>query len=308
MSSILKIYIMTHNRNNLLYELLSKLPHTLISRDLIVISDNSGDPAKVSDIRNSFPSIPIVERSHCTAQDHFIQIVSEATTNYCMILHDDDIILPNIIEDVLGSIERFPGYAAYGFNAYLLFGDHPTNELYYKASCKYHEALSLELIKQSFSIFTGSHPPFPAYCYSTKFLREFFDSSSISTNKHDDLLLLIYMALRGKLLWISTPIIYYRIHELSDTAKECLYSRLGIVRKVIVKQPKSAFYISEISQYLFYASARSLASITNLRNLSRIVTLSISIFIFLLSLFVIIFANPIITMTILRKIFLRKIF
>ena len=100
----LTIYVLTRNRSDLLIETLNSIINQTYKKFYLIVSDNSiNDTTKsVLDIYPYKDSLKYIKRDGTlTGIEHLNLILSEVNTKYLMMFHDDDIMLPDMIENFI---------------------------------------------------------------------------------------------------------------------------------------------------------------------------------------------------------------
>ena len=116
----LTIYIMTHNRPEMLIDVICALEKQTYKQFKLVISDNSDN----LDTKKNLERAGIINKVEYTfrkqTKDHFNTILNEVSSDYFMILHDDDIPCPSMVEKLYKAIKS-DAYVAVSANAYKIY-------------------------------------------------------------------------------------------------------------------------------------------------------------------------------------------
>ncbi|MBK7635083.1 MAG: glycosyltransferase [Saprospiraceae bacterium] len=120
MDTILKVVIASHNRphyildtvNSVLNAVKSLPPNVSIT---VEISENSSNDDCLSILNGRFDDVQVTpRRPYMEAIDHFIQIISEADSQYLVIFHDDDLMSSNFLSSLYSIIASDKQIAAVG--------------------------------------------------------------------------------------------------------------------------------------------------------------------------------------------------
>lgn len=201
----------------------------------LIVSDNSDDESCIKHIKKLNVNNDIIIRSIRSKLDifnHFKKVISEASSDYIIIFHDDDIMKSNFIEDLYLTIDNHPDCIAAASNGiYIdelgrghgnLWGGKFTDHHYKKMS-------SDELFEAYFSY--GSHGicPFPGYIYRTKLIKnKGLDYSK--GGKYSDVSFLYDLTKLGSILWINKVGMEYRRHSNNDSNSIILDEQISLLR------------------------------------------------------------------------------
>ena len=128
MTTSLQIYIMSRDRPDYLINALDSVISQVtvnIKLDIIVSDNSETDEVEkiVSDLyQNS--NITYVRRVPTLSPfDHHRAIINEVSSEFFMLFHDDDIMLPNLVQNLYTEISRDDDVVAVGSNALLFYQD-----------------------------------------------------------------------------------------------------------------------------------------------------------------------------------------
>ncbi len=184
----------------------------------LTVSDNSTDLKVYKLAKTNFPEINYIRRNNLNSRDHFISVISDITAEYVMIFHDDDIISPRFfqrIEEILKEM-RANGYKLCGFNANVINEEGKFIRIYNDHLKNNKEISSAKEIINSYIDSSVGSIPFPSYIYESQTLKK-FQFGDEGTGKYSDVVLLLKVLSEGKALWISEPLMEYRIHSSNDS-------------------------------------------------------------------------------------------
>ena len=245
---MLQLYILSKDRPEYLRSaIISALNQD--NKDIeIIVSDNS-ETSKVSEMmRTDFSSVNYIKRTSLLSPfDHTLAVIEEATSDYMIIFHDDDMMQNTHVSNLLIKLKQYPDVAAVCSNA-TFFGDSFLN------SRKVMNIKNEVLIKspiQLFEYYLGLHPsgsscaPLPGYIFKTSIIKKVINLI-IESGKHGDVHLLGEILNYGHILWLPTPTLYYRIHTSQASFNESIYSRHQVLNMMssfgINLQSKSVIY------------------------------------------------------------------
>jgi glycosyltransferase involved in cell wall biosynthesis len=126
----IQIFVTTHNRPEFILNCVNSILNQTFVDFTLIISDNStnnltkGVLENVTDNRFFY----IRRESLLSGIDHFNTILSEVSSSYFMIFHDDDIMHPLMIEYLVNAFRKYPNAVAIGANAYLCYDGRGSNE------------------------------------------------------------------------------------------------------------------------------------------------------------------------------------
>ena len=189
--------------------------------------------------RKRFPPLP--------ATNHLQLVIKELGKKYSVIFHDDDLMEKNYVAGMLEFMERNCEYLAACPNAYIMRGNKRTSQKFYpnaspitiiQGSCK---------VARNYIDLSKFRMPFPGYIYRSEQIKK-ISISNKEGGKHIDVSFLMKIGALGKIAWIGSSLMSYRIHEKNDTMYEDVYGRLSrlrfIYRNTVIKSsdPDIAFY------------------------------------------------------------------
>ena len=198
----------------------------------IIISDNSeGDD--VSELINAsylnYKNITYIKRNPPTSSlKHFEIVISEITSEYVVMFHDDDILHPKYIKKISPYILKNNNIAV-GCNASIFKNNiNDTNKTMHSfRSVK--EFKNKKSFLEQYLLGNGGIAPFPGYIYKTFFLKKVSSNLTV-LGKHSDVMLVSSLLNYGSIVWLPDSLMYYRVHKGSDSAKENIPDRLKLLR------------------------------------------------------------------------------
>ena len=226
----LTIYIQCYNRPVLAKHAINSVLRQTNQSFRLVISDNSSSDELCNMIRFDFPSLEYRRRMpSLPVLDHLNKSISETETELVCLFHDDDLMEPDYVDEMLKTVTCYPHAVAYASNAMTMNGE-PT-----KVDCFFESERPMVVINNSRELagrYFSRHPngfaPFPAYIYRTSVIKKMlFDSRT--GGKYSDVAWLLELASHGPIIWNSRHLIRYRMHEANDSNMESLRDRLRLL-------------------------------------------------------------------------------
>lgn len=235
----LTIFLLTHNRPKDAWLAVTSILQQKDNRFKLIVSDNS----ELDDMGLQLQSLPTrVEYrkrpSNLTAFEHFNLCISEVTTDFYALFHDDDLMLPNFVGAFWRAHEIFPNAIAYGGNALIERGSQVCGQSFLAFDSYQVLTTFSDLAAKYFSRHQLGISPFPSYVYRR------FDSQALEfdlcSGKYGDVQWLLKLIQLGKLVWSSEPVMIYRLHGENDSNTESFRDRMrflgflkGIQKEVV---------------------------------------------------------------------------
>jgi glycosyltransferase involved in cell wall biosynthesis len=224
------IFLVTHNRPILASKALESILNQTYTNFELVISDNSTNDVFKNFIHDNYINykniIYIHRQPSLTGVDHFNQVIKESINfDFAVFFHDDDIMQPNYLEEILNSkLLNNIECTAIGVNAFIINKESISSKLLFYS----HKILCIkskkELINHYFNLEYHGAAPFPGYIYRVKYLQnQKLDFEA--AGKHSDLLFLLNLLDKGYIFWLNKPLMNYRLHENNDTKTINLFDR-----------------------------------------------------------------------------------
>lgn len=242
MNTKLGVFVLSHRRP----ELVKSAVDSILSQDYpdyhLIISENSPDDSVCSAIQaySGDKRVRIVKRQpNLQALEHFNQVLSEAQQyEYAMLFHDDDIMLPGCLSALVKAMNNNPNLSAVSGNAFFI--DHAvlSNRLYNPFLRKNRILNSHRQLIMSYLV---RSVPFPAYLYRTKHIKNLILDKTIA-GKYSDSAFLVGCIKKAPFLWLSQPLIGYRLHSTNDSVD----LDLKYIRKLCF------FYIKEAPEFFIF--------------------------------------------------------
>jgi len=215
MNKQIQVIILSYNRPVYLREALnSVLSQTALSMIDVFVSDNSTDNKVQRMMHAEYPSIRYVRRTPSLSADlHFKVVIGEVTTPYYMIFHDDDIMMPNMVESLYEIISRNSNVVAVGANSLQLQG----NKIAPNKLILFNNIIFSNGNKFITRYLTGIGVcPFPGYIYrSSVYTMSFIDKND--GGKYSDVSFLLKGFKYGDIIWEKNYLMYSRTHQSNDS-------------------------------------------------------------------------------------------
>jgi glycosyltransferase involved in cell wall biosynthesis len=217
----LTIYVACYNRPDYANDAIRSALAQTDKNFFLLISDNSTTSHVGDMVREYFPNTAYIRRNpQLKASEHFNQILSECESDYVMVMHDDDLLAPQFVEQMQQLISNLPGRKCYACNASVINSAGEQTRKHFYLSFGAHQLLRspLQLTKRWFAYATLSVAPFPSYIYNrrdidnirfdAKRFGQFIDYGFIHECLLND----------GAIAWLNRPLYLYRSHESQDSA------------------------------------------------------------------------------------------
>lgn len=261
MAKKLGVYLLSYKRPDFIQEAIESILKQDYADFDLLISENSPDDS-VIDVLSKYTSAPrvqIIKRSSSLPSlQHFNTVLQEAQANYqyAMLFHDDDIMLPNALTQLMTCLETNKHVSAVSCNAYFIQQKAITENLFCAQLKNPVEITSVGQIISHYILKGKGHTPFPTYIYRTKYLNGInlnFDDGG----KYSDVSFLIKLMEKAPFIWLSNPLILYRLHSANDSAQVNLHDILKLSRFYFKKSPTSfpliVFFIcKQLTKKLFF--------------------------------------------------------
>ncbi len=232
--STIQVVIATHNRPGLILNSINSVLSQTYSNFKLVVSDNSTNNETEILLSNiTDPRFTYVKRkNNFSGIDHLNLILSEINEDYFMIFHDDDLMLPQMLEVLYKKINFKPDIVAVGSNAFLNKYGIEKSILFFKTKNDIIISKPAELVEEYFRYRT--YAPFPSYLYK-KTVSDRCRLNPQNGGKYSDLSFLVDILNLGKIFITSTPTMKYFIHSNQDTSSHIFIDKLKMIDYVTKK-------------------------------------------------------------------------
>jgi len=256
---------MTYNRPIQAMEALRSILSQSNQAFNLIVSDNSSDFRFKDVFHNAmsadprFASVKYIKREIVySAIDHWNKCLSEISSDYFCLFHDDDLMLENFVNDFWVAQNKFPQAIAFGCNAILrTLGESDKN--YYKSTKSYVRIIDpKELFTKYFSRHQLGVAPFPSYIYKHKNLGDLKFDFSVG-GKYCDVTWLLELCKFGEIIWINKLMMVYYMHAENYGVTESRLDRLSFL--AYIKKNKNIFGRGLLSDYRFFLYKKNLPGI-----------------------------------------------
>lgn len=232
MSKDVCVYILTHNRPNEVLRSLNSVRQQNFPNLKIVISDNSDNEDTLSllkNIINNDERISYIRRGEeCSSGlvAHFNYILATNTSEYFMLFHDDDEMLPNMVNSLYEYLFTHNEISAVGCSGYLnINGKNTTKKMFVSKNIKKMEN-SGSVVKQ-YAI--GNIAPFPSFMYRrSKIIGAKMDW--LKGGKYCDCSFISAIANKGGVVYLPQCYMYYFISPSQDSQHHEFIQYLSLIK------------------------------------------------------------------------------
>lgn len=260
MPKTIGIFLLSYNRPVFIQEAI----HSILAQDYndfeLIISENTPDDSVVKCIHPYLtdPRVRLIKRTpSLTSLEHFNAILKECNKyNYVMLFHDDDILIPTALSKMMQKLESCPTLTAAAANALIIKNTEPTNRLLSPNITKDVKIRSQSELINRYILKSLGHPPFSAYIYRAKFLKN-IELDTAHGGKYSDVSFLIKLIKNGPFIWIAEPLINYRQHSNNDSVQINMSDIFSLSLFFLKTSPKMVF---KIGFYYFKQLGKKLTS------------------------------------------------
>lgn len=218
----LGIFVLSYNRPQFIVEALNSILNQDHTDFELIVSENSPNDSVIQTLNslNLNNRLQIIRRNpSLSSLEHFALVLKEAKVfDYCMLFHDDDVMLPGCLKKLMAAIEADPAASAVACNALILKNSTRTADLLSPYITKDIRITGQAQLINRYIFKHLSHPPFPAYIYRTQFLKE-LKLDPADGGKYSDVSFLVKLVKRGPFYWLAEPLIEYRQHSKNDSVQ-----------------------------------------------------------------------------------------
>ena len=267
----IQIFLTTHNRPEYIDGVIDSILKQSFKDFELVISDNSNNELtrNLIDERGYIENerLRYIKRNCIPPIDHFNIILKEVESEYFMIFHDDDIMLPDMVGYLYQLMVSLSdnSIVAVGCNAFLLKGNLKTKKTYMKgAESKKENIISENHCDLALMYFDENNCPFDSYLYKSNVAKKVLLNKG-KGGKYCDLSFLLDVNSIGKLLISYKPLMYLRIHKAQDSKSHSLLDRITLLNYIKIKTnaslPEKKFKVFQL--YNVYAECSKKILIKN---------------------------------------------
>jgi hypothetical protein len=213
------VVILSRDRVDLIEETILSLIHQKIMPDKIIISDNSlHHQNEIIKISNKYKQIELILNDNLEISDHYFKILQTLNYDLIAICHDDDIIMPNFVEEILKIYKKNDKASIYGVNGKSFNKKLINKNLLWSSKKKYLKVDHDNLMLRWFDIDSGGVFSFPGAVFNMKILKK--NLINIKPNYNEgynywDTFFCKKISRISYLIWINEDLIRYRIHDNS---------------------------------------------------------------------------------------------
>lgn len=221
----IQVFIMTRNRpKTVVLAIESVLSQSYPNIELIV-SDNSSDDETLNILSTYNETFKYVKRepSFENGVDHLNTIIKEVSAKFFMIFHDDDEMLPSMVQSLYEKICENDKYVAVGSNAYAIKGNKK------KLMFSPHDTI-IENGEDLIDRYVSSKvAPFPSYMYNSENIKGVLFDAENKGGKYADVSFLFDISLKGPIAYVGKPLMKYYFHPGQDSANYDFPKRMQLV-------------------------------------------------------------------------------
>lgn len=249
MNYSITVSIATRNRPVTFLRTINSILNQSYNKFYILISDNSTNDDTEKEIKNIHDDRIIYKRRAPDYQDafqHFNAIIDDIDTPYFMIFHDDDEMLPNMVEKLYTTIKKHSDIAAVAANG--IIWDDEKNE---KSGTFYEEIYPIILKNPQDLVLRNVDrkiAPFPSYMYCKNNLGDTRFSKKIC-GKYGDTAFLLNLLERHNIIYVPDVLIRYHLSLNQDSAHHDFVSFLKLIKifeKYVSKKQLTSLRINNI--------------------------------------------------------------
>jgi glycosyltransferase involved in cell wall biosynthesis len=215
MSPRLTVVVASHNRPEYIEQTIASILEQDYSDFRLVIAENSTDDRVANFLASRFPQVTVRRRQPpLSSAENYYKILSELDSEYTMLFHDDDYLSrKNALSEMMEFFSDKDVIAVAG-NAFHLYEKSPTKKLFFGDK----KNLNFKSPKEIFERYLkGTIAPFPSYIYKTSILLKNY-SDYPRFKKYNDIYSITSLVNFGQVVWLSDPVMYYRIHTRNDNS------------------------------------------------------------------------------------------
>jgi glycosyltransferase involved in cell wall biosynthesis len=222
----LTIFVLCHNRPDFARETLHSILGQTDLNFTLVVSDNSSNDEVGNMVLSEFPQLDYRRREPMLRQlEHFNQCIDETQTDYFCLFHDDDLMHANFVQYMKATLDAHSTVVACGCNALSeSLGIIESRTTFQAIGNLEWIASPRDLARRYFARAQSGFAPFPCYVYRRQLVGDV--RFLVDGGKYTDATWLLTLAMRGRIVWINTPLMTYRIHGGNDGSIESPRDRL----------------------------------------------------------------------------------
>ena len=226
---LLKVYILTRDRPDYLKEAIDSFKKQSFQDFDLEISDNSSSEDTFKIIPKNYSKVAITRRiPNLSSFEHFNAVRKEALSSnyqYFIFFHDDDVAKEDYLKFSFNMIQNSDALAV-GTNGFFLRDNKPLKKIMNihkdKTLCNPRDVLSFY-----FNYKYSDTAPYPSYIFTKEAVKA-IDKFGLP-GKYNDVIQILSISHKGKLIWIKEPLLYYRIHNNQDSFSNRISDRIKLV-------------------------------------------------------------------------------
>lgn len=225
MKDKVEIFVLSHNRFESVVVTIKSILAQNSNRYRLVVSENSDLDIYAENLKTLFPGVEIRRRPSLDSKEHFRKCISEVQEKYFCLFHDDDVMHPDFVSEVIDLHDK-SNFMAVATNALV------KNSLNNQVGVSFHSKKKVlkinsknDLLKKYFSKNNRGIAPFPSYVYRKEYLAHISDQAG----KYWDVLFCMQATAEGGVAWINKKLMTSIIHENNDGGIESLAQRLSLL-------------------------------------------------------------------------------
>lgn len=212
----IQIYILSRNRLQYLKHTLPSVLSQTSTNCLIevIVSDNSTNHEVQQYIEEHYSTLRYIRRNPPVSQSiHFGLISIEATADYVVFFHDDDIMLPNYTQKIIEAFSLYPEASGVGTNAMIIDSS--------GAELGPFSQRELPIVVTDEAWFVNQYvpradpgpgiSPLPSYCFRRSSLN-YHDWDEKNGGSCADVAFISKKLRYGSLVWLPDILMQYRVH------------------------------------------------------------------------------------------------
>lgn len=212
----LTIILLTHNRINFAIQAIKSILNQTNKDFRFIISDNSTTFELRDYVKNNFSEVEYITwYPGISAASHFTEARKLVESKYFVLFHDDDLMDPTYVENILYQFKISPAAAAIGTNGYIINNDGTKineNFLYDSENKIDHFDKASDFIMRYLTVEAGRAAGFSTYAYNKNLIYEIKMDWSRG-RAYFDTIFLAEIVNKKNILWINKPLVMVRDHE-----------------------------------------------------------------------------------------------
>lgn len=256
--SNIAIYVMAHNRPNYITTAIDSILNQSMKSFTCIISDNSTNDSieNVYQIKyRNNPQVIYIKQNNLDPIDHINKIIELNDYDYFMIFHDDDSMMPDMLEHLYGICKKY-GCVAVGCNANIIRGGKNKGRYFSDKSDVWFNSPKEIAVRY----LNNKIAPFPSFLYNKRMVGKMRLHKEFG-GKYCDSSFICSLANCGPVVYINKTMMNYNIHNGQDTASHeyyqynsliTYYKQLGITKYLIQKAKVYNLYCEFVRRHNRY--------------------------------------------------------